>query len=130
MMAGGPLKPGVGLSGLVRPPEQNCLAGRWPTQARCWLEWAGTAARTKLSSKVPGCPGSQQPFGRYPRSHLGQENPRDSRDVPISPPLQTWVCPRDIRGRATQTFHKIQLPERDRTDLNQSRTIVQAFFPV
>jgi len=88
MMAGGPLKPGVGLSGLVRPPEQNCLAGRWPTQARCWLEWAGTAARTKLSSKVPGCPGSQQPFGRYPRSHLGQENPRDSRDVPISPPCK------------------------------------------
>jgi len=82
MMAGGPLKPGVGLSGLVRPPEQNCLAGRWPTQARCWLEWAGTAARTKLSSKVPGCPGSQQPFGRYPRSHLGQENPRDSRYFP------------------------------------------------
>src|SRR5438309_12112191 len=25
--------------------------GRWPTQARCWLEWAGTAAGTKLSSR-------------------------------------------------------------------------------
>ena len=103
MMAGGPLKPGVGLSGLVRLPEQSCPARCRVAQVR--------------SSPLDATLGVTR--GKKTLATAG-----------TFPALQTWVCPRDIRGRATQTFHKIQLPERDRTDLNQSRTIVQAFFPV
>ena len=106
MMAGGPLKPGVGLSGLVRLPEQSC-------PARCRV---AQVRSSPLDATLGSDPPARKPSRQPGRSHF--------------PALQTWVCPRDIRGRATQAFHKIQLPERDRTDLNQSRTHGQAFFPV
>src|SRR5215471_14891172 len=46
--------------------------------------------------------------------------------------LQTLVLHINLRpgGEGCSGISQIQLPERDRTDLNQSRTIVQAFFPV
>ena len=69
-----PIEPIHGLETCCRSVCSARENRRWPTQAWCWLEWASTAAVTKLFGRVPGCP--------------------------------------------------------SRTDLNQSRTIVQAFFPV